>query len=148
MNWQLARRPAILLAALLVVATVASGCGNGYSSQAMIYVANLSHSAVAFHSQEPSGRLERLLPWPEFSGYAFDTSVQPCSPGGVGLPIREQQITIKSDAATYSFVLHDPDSPAPTNLWGDASIWIVIHPDGTITRTTEANAPPSPYCGA
>ena len=140
-----------MLAPILLLALVfVSGCGSGYSSQVMIYFANLSRSSVTVHTVEPSGKLERVLPVPpflEFSGDAFDYAVRPCWQGGMGLPIREQQITIRSDTASYSFVLHDPDGPGPTNIWGAASIWIVIHPDGTISRTSEANAPPSPYCG-
>ena len=139
-TWR-AGRLAVASSALVASLT---GCALDAPPLASVHVANLSPVSVAVHAEEPGGRLLSLLPF-RISGSTVDYVVRACSEGLVGLPMQDQQITIRSVGATYGFVLHAPGGAGPADRSGDASIWIVVRSDGAIERTS-ANAPPHYYC--
>jgi len=100
----------------------------------LVEVANRSTSPASIHWRSPG-----LLGSDVLSG-AGTEPIAACGGYVRAFGSGHQTITITSASATGSFAL---DAPSGT---GQATLWVVIRPDGRIDQVTGSEAVASPYC--
>ncbi len=130
-------RLAVTIARAVVVALVTfavSACRAAPGGTGFANVANLSDAEASFHWQSPG-----VLGTPVLGGSGTEP-IRACKLYARAFDPGDQEITITTSSASKSFTLAAPPS-------GQTTLWIVIKPGGAIEQTSEAEAPPSPYCG-
>lgn len=123
-----------VVAVVAAALTVAACQGPVAPSNGVVEVANLANAESSFHWQSAG-----LFGTPLLGG-AGTEPIPPCSQYARAFGPGAQRLTISSAASSKSVTLDAPSS-------GQQLLWLVIEPDGSIIETTEAQVPPSPYCG-